>query len=57
MISEVLIIGPIPPFLKKSHLAANPGAIITQGQGRDELEGEGEGVGHVPDGVVGHEPD
>ena len=50
MISEVLIIGPIPPFLKKSHLAANPGAVITHGQERDELQQDGRGVGHVPDG-------
>ena len=26
--AELLIIGPIPPFLKESHLAANPGAIV-----------------------------
>ena len=47
-----MIIGPIPPFLKKSHLAANPGAVITQGQGQGTEEGVDGGVGHEPDGGV-----
>jgi len=25
---ELLIVGPIPPFLRESHLAANPGAVV-----------------------------
>ena len=40
-ISEVLIIGPIPPFLKESHLAANPGAVVhhqDQGGGGDDRD-------------------
>ena len=38
IIAEVLIIGPIPPFLKESHLAANPEAIVHQEDQGDEDE-------------------
>ena len=46
ILPEVLIIGPIPPFLKASHLAANPGAVRGMMEGEEELEGGG----HVPGG-------
>ena len=38
--AEVLIIGPIPPFLAKSHLAAHPEAVI---KGGEEVEDDGSG--------------
>jgi len=43
---ELLIVGPIPPFLRKSHLAANPGAVVGEdayteyAKGRDEEDSE-----------------
>merc|ERR1711892_118210 len=46
---EVLIIGPIPPFLKESHLAANPGAVISQQEGGEQRGQDQGGGGHVPE--------
>ena len=43
-IAEVLIVGPIPPFLKKAHLAANQGAVIIYGQGGEQLDEKVEGA-------------
>jgi len=42
--NEVLIVGPIPPFLKKAHLAANQGAVIIYGQGGEQLDEKVEGA-------------
>ena len=41
--AEVLIIGPIPPFLAKSHLAAHPEAVIKGGERGEEDEEYGSG--------------
>lgn len=41
---ELLIVGPIPPFLKESHLAANPGAILSDGPDLEDIQEEEEEV-------------
>ena len=49
--AEVLIIGPIPPFLAKSHLAAHPEAVIKAGERGEEVEdddGSGDDVLQEP---------